>query len=73
MKSTSRARTAARAQLELEREAAIGYRLETDRRHGEEAARLIAERASFAESARKGQSDLEIHQKSNETIANWNV
>ena len=47
---------ASRARLELGREEAIEYRRETDRQHGEEIARLITERASFAESARKGQS-----------------
>ena len=35
--------TAARAQLELEREEAIEYRRDTNRRHGEEVPRLMAE------------------------------
>ena len=53
--------TAALARIELEREEAIDSRRETDRRHGEEIAQL-SERASFAKSARKEQSDLELHQ-----------
>ena len=60
--STSRERTATKERLELERDEAMDYRCETNSRHGEEIARLMAERASFAESARKAQSDLEMHQ-----------
>ena len=53
--------TAARARFELGREEAIEHRRESDRRHGEEIAQL-SERALFAKSARKAQSDLELHE-----------
>ena len=48
---------AERARLGLGREEAIEYRRESDLQNDEEIARLMAERASFAESARKRQSD----------------